>query len=88
MIRNISYSQRYGSKEDVIVPERYSSCISHKELFLSTLEDYRTINCIKRPIKVLTYHEYENLQWEEEYLYFSRYRILLYDITVDLVTTI
>lgn len=64
--------QWYGSREDVYIPEKYLPCISDNELFLSTQIDYRPIDCIKRPIKVLSFHEYETLEWEEEYVFFSR----------------
>lgn len=48
--------QWYGSREDVIIPEKYINCISDNELFLSTLIDYRPMHYIKRPIKILSFH--------------------------------
>jgi hypothetical protein len=38
--------QWYGTKEDVIVPEKYSGCVSDKELFLSSLESFQLIDLV------------------------------------------
>lgn len=67
----------------MIIPSGYSSCISNKELFLSTQESYVPIDLLQKRVRVLTYPEYENLQWEEEWVFFSRsgYSHLTYEVT-------
>jgi hypothetical protein len=59
------------------------SCLSRQELFLSTLESYCTVDLLHRNIRVLTHTEYEHLEWEEEFVFFSRagYNHLTYEVT-------
>ncbi|CAD8168626.1 unnamed protein product [Paramecium pentaurelia] len=64
--------QWYYSKQDLKIDQKLIKCISDKELFFSTHSEYLPANKIQIGIKVLTFEEYSDLEFEEETIFFSR----------------